>query len=114
MVSTTVWEGSYELSPHKKQCGWVGPLPEFSAKSPCESCRKLRSAGDVIRCQMRGGPRIEGLGDLISTVTHATGVAQTVEKVANFFNTDCGCLQRQYGLNQAFPIGTDETPADEQ
>lgn len=54
---------------------------------------------------MRGGPRIEGLGDLISTVTHATGIAQTVETVSHFFNLDCGCLKRQDALNEAIPFG---------
>ncbi len=37
-------------------CDWQGDLPEFGVRSVCEMCQKLRSAGDVLRCRIRGGP----------------------------------------------------------
>lgn len=105
MVAT--WEEYCELSQDKTTCGWGGSLPDFGVTVTCEACHKLRTAGDIARCRIRGGPRIEGLGDVISKVTHATGIAQTVDTVAQFFNADCGCLKRQDALNKVLPIGND-------
>lgn len=45
-----------------------------------------------------------GLGDAIAKVTHATGIAQTVDFVAKAVGKDCGCGKRQVGLNTAFPF----------
>lgn len=93
----------------KPGCGWSGKLPDFQQTAACESCHKLRSAGDVTRCRLRGGPRIEGLGDVVAKVTHATGIAQAVEFITG---GDCGCMQRQMKLNKALPIGGDDPPTD--
>lgn len=45
------------------------------------------------------GPR--GLGDVIATVTHYTGIAAVVHAI----NPDCGCAGRQEFLNKQLPFG---------
>lgn len=91
---------SSESSPSK--CGWSGLLPGFKQPALCQACDKLRSAGEVIRCQRNGGPQIEGAGDLVKTVLSMTGIGAVVNAV---LGGDCGgCLQRQRLLNAAIPF----------
>lgn len=43
----------------------------------------------------------EGLGDVIETITEATGIKKIVEWIAG---DDCGCNERKIKLNKLFPI----------
>lgn len=96
---------SSESSPSK--CGFLGQLPGFRQTLHCQSCDKLRSAGEVVRCR-RDGPRIEGLGDVIQIVAKATGVAAAVNATVG----DCGCPRRQRNWNRLVPF-TSPVPDEE-
>ena len=87
------------------ECHWIGELPAFKQPSMCDHCHKLRSAGDVIRCRMRG-PRIEGIGDVIAAATRATGIDRVVKAIAG---EDCGCPHRQAALNKLVPFESRES-----
>lgn len=91
-------EPSSEYSPSK--CGWSGPLPGFKQPVLCQACDKLRTAGEVTRCQRNGGPQIEGAGDLLAMATKATGIDKAVQAIVG----DCGCKSRQDWLNKAIPF----------
>ena len=97
-----------ESSPSR--CGWAGPLPGFKQTAMCQACDKGRSAGDVFRCQRNGGPRIEGLGDVIQAAAKVTGVSRVVKAV---FGEDCGCEQRRAALNAAVPFTQERQDADQ-
>jgi hypothetical protein len=47
------------------------------------------------------GDKPRGLGDVIATVTHYTGIAAVVKAI----NPDCGCSKRQEFLNKKLPFG---------
>jgi hypothetical protein len=47
------------------------------------------------------GDRPRGLGDVIATVTHYTGIAAVVKAI----NPNCGCAERQEFLNKQLPFG---------
>lgn len=85
----------------QSKCQFNGELPQFGETSMCDSCHKLRSPGQILRCQIKG-PQIEGLGDVVAKVTRATGIAQAVEFVTG---GECGCPHRQAALNRMFHIG---------
>ena len=46
------------------------------------------------------GDKPRGLGDVIATVTHYTGIAAVVHAV----NPNCGCAERQEKLNKNLPF----------
>lgn len=56
-----------------------------------ENCPKLKFAS-------------RGLGDVVAKVTHATGIAQTVEAITEAVGVPCGCKERQERWNKAMPI----------
>jgi hypothetical protein len=89
----------------QSKCQFTGELPQFGETAMCESCHKLRSPGEVLRCRIKG-PRIEGLGDVVAKVTRAAGIAQAVEFVTG---GECGCPGRQAALNRLVPFGGDAT-----
>jgi hypothetical protein len=41
----------------------------------------------------------EGLGDVIESITEATGIKAVVEAVADAFDADCGCDERKTKIN---------------
>jgi len=47
------------------------------------------------------GDKPRGLGDVIATVTHYTGIAAVVKAI----NPNCGCAERQKSLNDKLPFG---------
>lgn len=74
-------------------CQWEGDLPEFGVRSECEMCQRLRSAGDILRCRIRGGPLIlpsskraraerslpcVSLGDVIRSEPCSCGAASSI------------------------------------
>ena len=44
----------------------------------------------------------QGLGDVIESITHATGIDKVVHAIAG---DDCGCKERKEYLNKLFPFG---------
>lgn len=42
----------------------------------------------------------EGLGDVVESITTATGIKAVVEAVADAFDANCGCDERKEKLNQ--------------
>lgn len=89
----------------EKKCGWSGRLPDFQESSICQSCQKLRTAGQITRCRIRGGPEIEGLGDVVAIAAKVTGVKAVVDLLTG---GDCGCPGRQAALNRAVPFSGNE------
>ena len=76
-----------------------------------EECAKLRGCA-MLQClghpdpcwqgpAWKPGDKPRGLGDVIATVTHFTGVAAVVHAI----NPDCGCGKRQEFLNNKLPFG---------
>jgi hypothetical protein len=47
---------------------------------------------------LRGSP--SGLGDVVETITKATGIKSVVEAVSNTLGVDCGCEQRRQDWNK--------------
>jgi hypothetical protein len=47
------------------------------------------------------GDKPRGIGDVIATVTHYTGIAAAVKAI----NPNCGCAERQESLNKKLPFG---------
>lgn len=111
------------LSQSNEGCGWAGPLPEFKEKGVCQACQKLCSAGEVLRCQMKGKPipkpttqhvvkpaRIadtakstksvrppayfSGIGDRFKTRMSSMGIKQ---------KSGCPCKDVQSDLNRSTP-----------
>lgn len=71
----------------------------------CVRCgRELRTTQDPSRVHAAcKGPR--GLGDVIATVAHKTGIARAVKTVAGWFGVeDCGCQGRRDRVNRAVPF----------
>lgn len=64
----------------------------------CDLCGWKAAKG--IEGPVRHQCKSRGLGDTIAKVTHATGIAQLVEKVSG---GGCGCRGRQDKLNELFP-----------
>ena len=75
-----------------------------------EECLKLRGCammeclGHPAPCWQtpvwKPGDKPRGLGDVIATVTHYTGIAAAVHAI----NPNCGCAGRQETLNQNLPF----------
>jgi len=42
----------------------------------------------------------DGLGDVVESVTKATGIKKVVEAVSSSLNVDCGCDERKSKMNQ--------------
>jgi len=51
--------------------------------------------------------RWTGMGDVVHTVTTATGIKAATEAVAKATGKDCGCKQRRDKLNRLFPFRRD-------
>ena len=83
------------------KCHWAGDLPQPGTESKCDHCQRMVSKAGVLRCRM-SGPRVQGLGDVIAKVTHATGINRVVKAVTG---GGCGCDKRQSTLNRILPIG---------
>ena len=75
-----------------------------------EECLKLRGCA-MMECLghpdpcwqtpvWKPGDKPRGLGDVIATVTHYTGIAAAVHAI----NPNCGCAGRQEKLNQNLPF----------
>ena len=45
----------------------------------------------------------KGAGDIVESITTATGIKAVVDTVANALDTDCGCAARKETLNKLFP-----------
>lgn len=45
----------------------------------------------------------KGAGDIVETITTATGIKAVVDTVAKALDTDCGCAARKETLNKLFP-----------
>lgn len=101
-------------------CGWVGPLPTFKTSSFCDACQLNRSAGQIARCRIKGGPEsteekttpqipvvkpeithtikaprfFSGLGDCFKARAEKRGIKQ---------KPGCPCKDLQNSLNQSTP-----------
>lgn len=75
-----------------------------------EQCLKLRGCA-MMEClghpdpcwqipAWKPGDKPRGLGDVIATVTHYTGIAAVVHAI----NPNCGCAERQKELNKTVPF----------
>lgn len=92
----------------------------MSAPSPSHEC--FHAADGVCEHPRVGGPlepekcarcahytgTPRGLGDIVATVTKATGIERVFHAVA----PNCGCLKRRAALNAAFPL-SDQKEEDE-
>ena len=47
---------------------------------------------------------MKGLGDVVETVTKATGIKKVVNTVSAATGKDCGCGKRKDALNRTFPF----------
>ena len=45
----------------------------------------------------------KGAGDIVETITTATGIKAVVDTVAKALDADCGCAARKETLNKLFP-----------
>jgi len=45
----------------------------------------------------------KGAGDIVESITTATGIKAVVDTVAKALDTDCGCAARKETLNRLFP-----------
>jgi len=45
----------------------------------------------------------KGAGDIVESITTATGIKAVVDTVAKALDTDCGCAARKETLNKLFP-----------
>ena len=45
----------------------------------------------------------KGAGDIVESITTATGIKAVVDTVAKALDTDCGCAARKETLNKIFP-----------
>jgi len=45
----------------------------------------------------------KGAGDIVESITTATGIKAVVDTVAKALDTDCGCAARKQTLNKLFP-----------
>lgn len=88
------------MNDDQPKCHWAGGLPASGTESKCDHCQRMVSKAGVLRCRM-SGPRVQGLGDVIAKVTHATGIDRVVKAVTG----GCGCDKRQSLLNRVMPIG---------
>jgi len=80
------------LSQSNEGCGWAGPLPEFKEKGVCQACQKLCSAGEVLRCQMKGKPIPKPTTQRVvkPVITHALGMPRR-------FSSGLGdCLKQKF------------------
>lgn len=105
------------MSSQPKDCGWVGRLPEFEAPQQCQACQLMRSAGEVVRCRMKGpAPPVEakppqvraepkpvvsaapvkssGIGDCLKAYFDSIGAKQSA---------GCSCKDVQAKLNKRSP-----------
>jgi hypothetical protein len=82
----------------------------------CEACHTVRtwegdpatyrrncSAVVAPAADAAAAPPSRGLGDTISKLTHATGIAQAVEALSKATGVPCGCKGRQDWLNKMVP-----------
>lgn len=54
------------------------------------------------------GRKPKGLGDIVESVTEATGIKAAVEWFSEATGVDCGCEARKQKLNRIFPINNPE------
>jgi len=68
-------------------------------------CAMMECLGHLDPCWQspawKPGDKPRGLGDVIATVTHYTGIAAAVKAI----NPNCGCAERQEFLNKQLPFG---------
>jgi len=55
-----------------------------------------------LRSVPQGNPPARGLGDLVQSVTNATGISWVVRRVAKARGKGCGCGARRDKLNNVF------------
>lgn len=105
------------MSSQPKECGWVGRLPEFEAPQQCQACQLMRSAGEVVRCRMKGpAPSVEAKQPQVKTVSKPMVSASPVKSsgigdcLKAYFDTigakqspGCSCKDVQAKLNKRSP-----------
>lgn len=47
-----------------------------------------------------------GLGDVVESITKATGIKAVVDKISEVTGKDCGCNKRKEQLNNLFTFNT--------
>jgi len=67
-------------------------------KTPTQIARKLKIKKSIVD-ETLGNASKKGLGDVIESVTEATGIKAAVEALTD----DCGCAARKETLNDLFP-----------
>jgi len=87
------------MTDDQPKCHWAGDLPASGTEEKCNHCQRMVGKVAILRCRL-SGPRVQGLGDVIAKVTHATGIDRVVKAVTG----GCGCDKRQSTLNRILPI----------
>ena len=64
--------------------------------------QKLKIKKDEV-LDILGEAANKGAGDIVESITTATGIKAVVDTVAKVLDTDCGCAARKETLNKLFP-----------
>jgi hypothetical protein len=70
--------------------------------SPGRIAQKLKTKKALVQ-NVIGGAANGGLGDVVESITKATGIKAVVEAVSKAIDKDCGCKARKEDLNKKFP-----------
>ena len=70
--------------------------------TPAKIAKKLKVKQSIVK-DVIGGAANGGLGDVVESITEATGIKAVVEAVSKAINKDCGCKARKEDLNKRFP-----------
>ena len=70
--------------------------------APAKIARKLKVKQSIVK-DVIGGAANGGLGDVVESITEATGIKAVVEALSKAINKDCGCKARKEDLNKHFP-----------
>lgn len=71
--------------------------------TPSKIAQKLKVKKAVVLDILGDAAKPKGLGDVVESITEATGIKAVVEAVANAVDKDCGCAKRKESLNKLFP-----------
>ena len=69
--------------------------------------REEINLSNIESLQLEPAPRYRGLGDVVATITHLTGIDKLAALISRWRGKDCGCNRRQELLNQIVPFSKD-------
>lgn len=75
-------------------------LDNFKGKKSLKAYRDLKKELNDVRTQENASQEQLGLGDVVESITKATGIKKVVEVVSEVTGLDCGCEERKKKWNE--------------